>query len=226
MSIRAVFKSASAALAVMAFGISGAIAQTCDITELGSANGEIYLHAQNELIVNNNAAAALAGINELRAQPLNCYEEGAVLGLSAQVKLAQQDYLGAAVDLRTSLNKGYIPAAERPNTLKALSQIYFAENQYADGLKFVNDWIAAGGVPNRDEKWTLATVYSIQGQYRQAVPWAEQVLAADGPNADRQVYDMLIYLYSQTNQLEKQERLLERLSAQDPTDNTGQSSGS
>ena len=130
MSIRAVFKSASAALAVMAFGISGAIAQTCDITELGSANGEIYLHAQNELIVNNNAAAALAGINELRAQPLNCYEEGAVLGLSAQVKLAQQDYLGAAVDLRTSLNKGYIPAVDRPKTFKALSQIYFAENQY------------------------------------------------------------------------------------------------
>ena len=106
MSFRTVLKGAGTALAVMAFGISGAIAQTCDITELSSANGEIYLRAQNELVVNNNAAAALAGINELRAQPLNCYEEGAVLGLSAQIKLAQQDYLGAAVDLRTSLNKG------------------------------------------------------------------------------------------------------------------------
>ena len=220
MSFRTVLKGAGTALAVMAFGISGAVAQTCDITELSSANGEIYLRAQNELVVNNNAAAALAGINELRAQPLNCYEEGAVLGLSAQIKLAQQDYLGAAVDLRTSLNKGYIPAVDRPKTFKALSQIYFAENQYADGLKFMNDWIAAGGVPNRDEKWTLATVYSIQDQYRQAVPWAEQVLAADGPNADRQVYDMLIYLYSQTNQLGKKAALLERLIERDPTDKT------
>lgn len=220
MSFKTVLRGTGAAIAMMAFGASAGLAQVCDITELGSENGEIYLRAQNELVVNDNPAAALAGLNTLRAKTLNCYEEGAVLGLSAQIKLRQENYLGAAVDLRTSLEKGYIPAIDRPKTLKALSQIYFAENQYDDGLRFMNEWIAAGGRPSRDEKWTLATVYSIQDRYREAVPWAEQVLAADGAGAERQVYDMLIYLYSNTGQLGKKAALLEQLIARDPTDKT------
>ena len=218
MSFKTVLRSAGVAIAALTMGTSGALAQTCEITELSSAVGEKYLLAQNELVVNDNPAAASAGLAALRSQPLNCYEEGAVLGLSAQIKLAQEDYLGAAVDLRTSLDKGYIPAAERGKTLKALSQIYFAENQYDDGLRFMNEWIAGGGQPSRDEKWTLASVYALQDKYREAVPWAEQVLAADGANADRSVYDMLIYLYSQTGQLGKKAALLERLIERDPSD--------
>ena len=218
MNFKTVLRHAGAAIALLAIGAGGAVAQTCDITELSSAIGEGYLRAQNELVVNDNPAAASAGLAELRSQPLNCYEEGAVLGLSAQIKLAQEDYLGAAVDLRTSLDKGYIPADQRGQTLKALSQIYFAENQYDDGLRFMNQWIASGGVPSRDEKWTLASVYALQNKYREAVPWAEQVLAADGANADRSVYDMLIYLYSNTGQLAKKAALLERLIERDPTD--------
>ena len=218
MNFKTVLRHAGAAIAVLAIGAGGAVAQACDITELSSAVGEDYLRAQNELVVNDNPAAAAAGLAALRSQTLNCYEEGAVLGLSAQIKLAQEDYLGAAVDLRTSLDKGYIPADQRGQTLKALSQIYFAENQYADGLRFMNEWIASGGVPSRDEKWTLASVYALQDQYREAVPWAEQVLAADGGNADRAVYDMLIFLYSKTGQLAKKAALLERLIERDPTD--------
>ena len=218
MSFKTVLRNAAAGIAVLAIGAGSAMAQTCEITELSSAVGEKYLLAQNELVVNDNPAAASAGLAGLRSQPLNCYEEGAVLGLSAQIKLAQEDYLGAAVDLRTSLDKGYIPVGERGKTLKALSQIYFAENQYDDGLRFMNEWIASGGQPSRDEKWTLASVYALQDKYREAVPWAEQVLAADGANADRSVYDMLIYLYSQTGQLGKKAALLERLIERDPGD--------
>lgn len=218
MSFRTVLRGAGAAIAVMAFGVSGALAQVCEITELGSENGTIYLEAQNELVVNNNPAAALAGLAKLRVKTLNCYEEGAVLGLSAQIKLRQEDYLGAAVDLRTSLEKGYIPPDQRGQTLKALSQIYFAEDRLDDGLKYMNQWIASGGQPNRDEKWTLATVYALQDKHSQAIPWAEQVLAADGANAERPVYDMLLFLYSNTGQLGKKAALLERLIERDPTD--------
>ena len=221
MSFRTVLKGAGAALAAMAFGISGAsFAQTCDITELSSANGEIVLTAQNELVINDNPDAAAAALAPLRSQTLNCYEEGVLLELSAGIKIAQNDYLGAAADLRTSLEKGYVAPEQRGQKLKALSQIYFAENQYTEGLRFMNEWIANGGQPSRDEKWTLASVYSIQENYRAAVPWAEQVLAADGPNADRQVYDMLLFLYSNTGQLGKKAALLERLIERDPTDKT------
>lgn len=218
MSFKTVLRSAGAALAILTIGASGALAQTCDITELSSASGEIVLTAQNELVVNDNPAAAAAELAKLRANPLDCYEEGIYLELSAGIKIAQDDYLGAAADIRTSLDKGYVPAAQRGQKLKALSQIYFAENQYDDGLRFMNEWIAGGGQPTRDEKWTLATVYALQDKYREALPWAEQVFAADGANADRSVYDMLLFLYSNTGQLAKKAALLERLIERDPTD--------
>ncbi|MEO9968840.1 MAG: hypothetical protein ABJG15_03250 [Hyphomonadaceae bacterium] len=195
-------------MAIWLAGASSGIAQTCAITELGPEIGEIYLQAQKELVVNDNPSAAIAGLNTLQAKTLNCYEEGAVLGLSAQIKLRQENYLGAAVDLRTSLDKGYIPVTDRPRTLKALSQIYFAENQYDDGLKFMNEWIVAGGQPSRDEMWTLATVYTIQEGFGEAVPWAEQVLEIDGADADRKVYDLLEHLYGETDQIEKRASLL------------------
>jgi len=120
MTFKTILKGAGAAIAALAFGASAAVAQTCDIAELSSATGQLYLEAQNALVVDDNPAAALAGINKLRALDLNCYEEGAVLGLSAQVKLQTEDYQGAINDLRTSLDKGYIPAANRLVTLKTL----------------------------------------------------------------------------------------------------------
>ena len=218
MRLKSIIRGATAAAAFMFAGAGLAAAQTCDVTEFGSENGQIYLEAENEMTVNDNPAAALVKLNELRAKDLNCYEEGAALGLSAQIKIANDDYLGAARDLETSLNKGYISGENRTPIYLSLSQIYFAEDQLDAGLNWMNQWLRAGGQPNRDQKWTLAAVYNKQGNNVEALKWAEQVFQADGPGASRQVYDFLIYLYDATGNLAKKAQLLETLLERNPND--------
>lgn len=217
MTFKTLLKSTGMAIAATAFSVGAANAQACDITELSSATGEIYLEAQNALFVDDDAAKALAGINKLKALPLNCYEEGAMLGLSAQVKLNQGDYLGAAGDLQTSLNKGYVPPKDRAGTYKALMQIYFQEQKFREGLNFSQQWISAGGKPTRDEMWSFVGAYSNLKDYAGAIPWAEKVFAADGRNASETVTNSLLYFYDQTSQHAKKAALIERLLEQDPT---------
>lgn len=217
MTFKTLLKCASAAITVMAFALAPASAQVCEITELSAKTGELYLQAQNALVVDNNPAAALAGINKLRALPLNCYEEGAVLGLSAQVKLQQEDYIGAIADLRTSLDKGYIAADNRAAVLKTIYLIYFQENKLSEGLNFAQQWISAGGRPTRDEKWSFAVANNNINNFTAAIPWAEQVFETDGRNADDSVTNFLIFLYDKTNQKAKKAALIERLLERDPT---------
>ncbi|MEL7451911.1 MAG: hypothetical protein AAGJ50_00865 [Pseudomonadota bacterium] len=218
MAVKTLIQSGLASVAMFALSAASANAQGCEITEFGSANGQLYLNAENELTVNDNPAAALAALNQLRAKDLNCYEEGAALGLSAQIKIANDDYLGAATDLRQSLDKGYITGEDRTPILLSLSQIYFAEDQLDTGLDFMNQWLRAGGQPTRDQKWTLAVVYNKLENNTESLKWAEQVFAADGPNASRQVYDFLIYLYDRTGNLAKKAQLLETLLERNPND--------
>lgn len=217
MMFRTLLKRTGATIAVAVFATSAATAQTCEITQLSSATGELYLEAQNALVVDDNPQAALAGINKLRAQPLNCYEEGAVLGLSAQVKLQVGDTLGAINDLTTSLNKGYIPAENRLTVQKTIWQLYFQEDKLTEGLRFAKQWIAAGGRPTRDEKWSFAIAHNNTNDFRGALPWAEQVFEADGRNADDSVTQFLIFLYDKTGQPAKKAALIERLLERDPT---------
>ena len=219
MKFKSVFKTTSVALATMVFGAATAAAQTpgCAETQLSSAIGEIYLEAQNKLVVDDDPRAALAGLNKLRGQPLNCYEEGAVLGLGAQIKLQTGDTLGAIQDLRAQLDKGYVQPADRLKVMKAVWQLYFQEEKLREGLDFVNRWISAGGRPTRDEKWSFAIANNNNNDFRGAIPWAEQVFEADGRNATDTVTQFLIFLYDKTNQPAKKAALIERLLERDPT---------
>lgn len=217
MNFRTLLKGTGAAIVMVAFGAATANAQACEITELGSETGQLYLEAQNQLVVNDNPQAALAGINKLRALQLNCYEEGAVLGLSAQVKLETGDTLGAIQDLRAQVDKGYVPAENRLTVMKAVWQLYFQEDKIREGLDYSKRWIAAGGRPSRDEKWSYAVANNNVGDFNAAVPWAEQVLAADGNKAPESVTQFLIFLYDKTGQPGKKAALIERLLEQDPS---------
>lgn len=216
--IKNVMKSAAAVAVMVAMGSGVANAQACEETQFSSTNAENYLTAETELIVNDNPQAALVALNALKSQQLNCYEEGAALRLGAAIKIETQDYEGAVRDLLTAIDRGYIPASEQKTTFYNISQIYLSIDKKEEALEFFNKWMAAGGVPDRNQKWTLAVIYQQMDRFPEALRWAEQVLQADGPGAERQVYDFLIFLYDKTGNRAKKAELLELLLERDPTD--------
>ncbi|MCR9194119.1 MAG: hypothetical protein NXH88_05260 [Hyphomonas sp.] len=216
--IKNVMKSAATVALMVAMGSGVANAQACEETQFSSTNAENYLTAETELIVNDNPQAALVALNALKAQELNCYEEGAALRLGAAIKIETEDYEGAVRDLLTAIDRGYIPPAEQKTTFYNISQIYLSIDKKEEALDYFNKWMAAGGVPDRNQKWTLAVLYQQMDRFPEALRWAEQVLQADGPGAERQVYDFLIFLYDKTGNRAKKAELLELLLERDPTD--------
>ncbi|MEM5517099.1 hypothetical protein WNY37_09075 [Henriciella sp. AS95] len=220
MTIKAILKGAVIASAISCFGAGAAIAQaaSCEATEFGSKTGELYLKAESELLQNKNAQAALQALNQLRNLELNCYEQGAALKLGAAIKIEAGDAAGAVRDLEAALDQGYIPASEAKNTYYNIFQIYLSQNDLDKALEYSQKWIRAGGKPDRDGMWQLAVINQKLDRNEESLKWAEQVFAKDGPNADRQVYDFLIYLYDATNQRAKKAQLLEQLLAKNPNE--------
>lgn len=220
MGLKTVLRSAVIAGAVSVMGAGAAMAQAanCEANEFSSTTGELYLKAETELLQNKNAQAALNALGQLRNQELNCYEQGAVLKLGAAIKIEAGDYSGAVRDLESALNQGYIPASEAKTTYYNIFQIYLSQQNLEKALEYSQKWTQAGGTPDRDGKWQLAVVNQKLGRNQDALRWAEEVFRADGPNAERQVYDFLIYLYDETGQRAKKAELLETLLARNPNE--------
>jgi len=220
MKFKNFLKGAVIAGTLCAAGAGTAIAQAanCEATEFGSEAGELYLKAETELLQNKNPQAALQAMNQLRNKELNCYEQGAVLRLGAAIKIQADDYAGAARDLETAINQGYISGKDAVNTYYQIFQIYLSQNDLNKALEYSQKWVNAGGSPDRDAMWQLAVVNQKLERNQEALKWAERVFERDGSNADRQVYDFLIYLYDETGQRAKKAALLEQLLAKNPSE--------
>ena len=60
MAVISRIKGFVAVCALVAVGATTAVAQGCDTTEFSSKNGQLYLAAENALMVEDDAATALA----------------------------------------------------------------------------------------------------------------------------------------------------------------------
>ena len=207
-------KSRVCVLALM-LGVSGfagqAQAQACQETQFSASNSELYMTAETELLTNKNAAGALVGLDRLLSQPLNCYEEGAALRLGAVIKIELQNYASAARDLETALSKGYIPEWGVVEIYYNLSQLYLRLENTPRSLEFYDKWLAAGGAPTPEQKWTLAVLKAQMGRYDDAITLAEAVLASQGATPGVEVQDFLVTVYGQTGKYQKQAALLQQM---------------
>lgn len=220
MGLKLILKGAVVAGAVSMFGASAALAQgaSCEETQMTSKVGEFYLKAENELLQNDNPQAALGHVNKLKTMELNCFEQGVVLQLGAAIKIQSDDYIGAARDLQSAIDQGYITGDKVASTYYQLFQIYLSENDLDQSLQYAQRWMNAGGTPDRDDMWRLAIVNQKLERNQEALRWAERVFEIDGTNAKREVYDFLIFLYDATGQRAKKAQLLEQLLAKNPNE--------
>jgi len=193
-------------------------AQACEATEFSSKTGQVYLNAETQLLQEQNPAGALSELNKLRSMELNCYERGAVLRLSAAIKIEQGDSAGAIKDLEAAIQAGAITGDDVAQTYYNIGQLYLRDDNVVKAKEYMEKWINAGATPTRDQNWQMAIIHQKLEDYKGALPYAEKVLAADGQNADRQVIDFLIFLYDRTGNKAKKAQLLERLLQRDPND--------
>ncbi|MEL6388055.1 MAG: hypothetical protein AAFR00_11950 [Pseudomonadota bacterium] len=202
---------------VLAFGSASAQAP-CTETQMTSRIGQVFLNADNFLRNEENPQAAQAELAKVAELEKNCYEEGIITRLRASIKFELGDYEGAARDMESAIDRNLIAPNDVQGVLYQTALLYLQSDNRDKALSFMERWIAAGATPTRDQNWQLAVLYQQDDQYDKALPYAERVFSADGPEAERQVYDFLILLYDRTGQLGKKAQLLETLLERDPTD--------
>ena len=219
MSIRSVLKGAVIAGFMASFGAGAALAQAaCEETEFTSKTGQVYLEAEQAAMTNKDFATAGNKLNQLKSMPLNCYEEGAVLKLSAYINIERGDRKAAVNDLLAALNKGYIAKQDTAQTYYNIAQIYLQDEDINKSLEYMQKWQQAGGKPDRTQKWQLAVLYQRVDNFKEAIKWAELVKTEDGSKYDQQLYDLLIFLYNQADDKAKLASILEEVVAHNPTE--------
>ncbi|WP_291069587.1 hypothetical protein [Hyphomonas sp.] len=218
MRLKDFLKGAMTAGILGLMGAGSALAQGCEETQFSSKTGQVYLEAEQAAITNKDFDTALAKINQLRGMQLNCYEESAVIRISAYIKIEKGDRQGAIKDLLDAINKGYVPPSDIAQTYYNIAQIYLQMEDTKTALDYMKKWQAAGGKPDRQQKWQLAVLYQRIDNYKEAIRWAEQVRADDGAKFDQQLYDLLVFLYNDAGEKAKLAEILEVLVDRNPTE--------
>ncbi|MCA8901432.1 MAG: hypothetical protein KDA53_09295 [Hyphomonas sp.] len=220
MGIRSVFKGAVIAGFLATAGAGAAYAQAgCDQTEFSSKTGQVYLEAEQAAMTNKDFNTAAAKMTQLKAMQLNCYEEGAILKLSAYINIEKGDRRAAVNDLLAVIAKGYVAPGDVAQTYYNIAQIYLQEEDINKSLEYMTKWQQAGGKPDRTQKWQLAVLYQRVDKFREAIKWGEEVKAMDGSaNYKQEVYDLLIYLYNQVDDKAKLASILEEVLVKNPTE--------
>lgn len=218
MQFKAILKGAIVAGVMAAMGAGAAFAQACDETQFGARSGALYLEAETAAMTNKDFNTAATKLQQLQSMELNCYERIAIIRLGAYVKLERGDRRGAVQDLLSLINMGAVPQDQVAGTYYNIAQIYLQEEDLPQALQYMNRWQQAGGRPDRTQKWQLAVLNQRADNHTEAIRWAEEVRREDGTRFDQQLYDLLVYLYNETNDKAKLAEVLEALLERNPTE--------
>ncbi len=217
MRLKVFLKGAITAGVLGFMGAGAALAQgSCTETQFSSKTGQLYLEAEQAAITNKDFDTALAKLNQLRGMPLNCYEESAIIRISAYIKIEKGDRQGAIKDLLDAINKGYVPPADVAQTYYNIAQIYLQLEDTKSALDYMKKWQTAGGKPDRGQKWQLAVLYQRVNNFKEAIRYAEEVRREDGAKFDQQLYDLLVFLYNDAGEKSKLAEVLEVLVERKP----------
>ncbi len=218
MRLKFFLKGAVAAGMLGLMGAGTALAQGCAETQFSSKTGQIYLEAEQAAITNKDFDTALTKLNQLRGMELNCYEESAIIRISAYIKIEKGDRQGAIKDLLDAIAKGYVPPADVAQTYYNIAQIYLQLEDIKSALDYMQKWQAAGGKADRQQKWQLAVLYQRVDNFKEAIRYAEEVRRDDGAKFEQPLYDLLVFLYNETGDQAKLAAVLETLVERNPTE--------
>lgn len=216
MQFKSILKGAIVAGVMAVMGAGAALAQACEETQFGAQSGALYLEAETAAMANKDFNTAAAKLQQLRAMELNCYERIAIVRLGAYVKLERGDRRGAVQDLLSLIEMGAIAQDQIAGTYYNIAQIYLQEEDLPQALNYMTRWQRAGGQPDRTQKWQLAVLNQRADNFNEAIRWAEEVRREDGSRFDQQLYDLLVFLYNETNDQAKLAEVLEALLERNP----------
>jgi tetratricopeptide (TPR) repeat protein len=136
----------------------------------------VPLKAAQEAVQKKNWNQALARIKEAQGvQPRSAYEDYKINELLWYVYLQQGRNADAARLLEQQIASGQMPAGERVQRTKTLSQLYFRAGNYGKAVQAANQYLkSAPG--DRETQMLVAQAYFQQKDYKSASATADRLL--------------------------------------------------
>jgi len=179
----------------------------------------VPLKAAQEAVQKKNWNGALAKIKEAQAvKPRTAYEDYMINELLWYVYLQQGRNADAARLLEQQIASGQMPAGERVQRTKTLSQLYFRAGNYPKTVQTGNQYLKS--VPgDKDVQILVAQAYFQQKDYKNAAAAADRILKG-GQKPSEDLLQLQLRSYYELKDQAGIDKALEQLLTYYPTPDT------
>lgn len=176
------------------------------------------LNKVNDLIADGDTDKALALIEEVlgdkKATP---YSNAFALYLRSNIKWEKEDGAGAIADLKQAVSLDALPNSNHFAAMYTLAQFQLQEEQYADSIKSIDDYMAQSGDKKPEAIAIKGNAYYRTEKFQEAVDTMKQAIAAtDKPQESWN--QILMASYFELNQFDEAARIVEAQLQKNPTD--------
>lgn len=162
-------------------------------------------------INSDKTAEALQKLNNLLQRELQPFDLSTALELRGGLYAQQNNYPAALKDFVRILELDTLPFDRLRQIRYNVAQLYFAEENYDQAIRFMREYLAEeGNVEDANAWYILAAAYVSKDDYRNARQPAERVLQYD-KKKEKKNFDLLNLIYSELELNVERGRLLEQM---------------
>lgn len=110
--------------------------------------------------------------------------------------------------------QGIITEALEKNSLRALFQLYYSQENYSKSLQYINRWEVLNGKPDAQVTYLKSTAYYQLEKYRDALKWAlklEDLVTLEGRELKENWVYLQVILYNELEDIDNVIRVLEKM---------------
>lgn len=142
-------------------------------SDIDQRTGRI-LNEAIELMNADDMNGAEAKLGELQLDRLSPYERGRVEQILSNIAYSKEDYAASRAHMQAAIDSGGLNAQEVSQVSYQIAQMYMAEENWAEGTKAMEAWIATAAAPNSAAYYLLAAAYYQLEDFDKALPHAQK----------------------------------------------------
>lgn len=129
-----------------------------------------------ELMNADDLDGAQGKLGELDLQRLSPYERGRVEQILANIEYSKANYAVSRQHMQAAIDSGGLNAQEIAQVSYQIAQLYMAEENWEEGTRAMEAWIATAAAPNSAAFYLLAAAYYQMEDFDKSLPNAQKAV--------------------------------------------------
>ena len=168
------------------------------------------LNSARELMEENKYSEAENKLKQLLATNLDQYDEAVTWQTLAHIYISTNDYRNAADCFIKSIKFDVLPEKVSHEIYYNIAQLLAATSRYRESLEYLIPWFEHEPSPSVDAHVLAASVYYEIKDYQNMISHVQKAIQLS-PRPDKNLYDMLLTGYYQTENFKQAANLLKKM---------------